>query len=248
MMDLKDKVVLITGASSGIGEALAVGLAREGCRVLLMGRRGDVLAKLADRVRPQAADVDVFIGDVRDAGQCVAAVNQAVEKWGRLDIAVLSAGVGYYMRVHEFDVAKANETIAINVSGIINCVGAAMPVMIRQKSGMIVGLSSLAAYFVVPIAASYAASKAAVTSFLTGMQLGLMRHGVDVLIVEPGYVRTPMTAQNKRMPFLIEADDAADRIIRAIRQRKKLLRFPWAMVQLVRLVRLLPQALARRLA
>jgi len=247
MIDLSGKTVLITGASSGIGEALAVALARERCRLLLVARRREVLQALADRIRSSAADVDIFVADVRDAGQCAAAVGRAVEKWDRIDVAILSAGVGVYRRVHEFDAVEAGDLIAVNVTGLIYCVGALLPVMLRQQAGMIVGLSSLAGHFVSPVSSVYSASKAAVTTFLKGMRLGLRRHGIGVLTVEPGYVHTPMTAQNKRMPFVISADDAAERIVRAIRQGRSVLRFPWPMTIAARLAGCLPEILARRL-
>ncbi|MBN1345141.1 MAG: SDR family NAD(P)-dependent oxidoreductase [Phycisphaerae bacterium] len=245
MMDLSQKVVLITGASSGIGEALAVALARHHCRLLLVARRGDVLNALADRLRPDADDVDVFVGDVVDADQCAAAVEKAVAKWGRIDVAILSAGLGIYRRVHEFEPAEAARMIQVNVNGVVNCVGALLPVMIRQQSGVIVGLSSLAAHFVSPVSAAYAASKAAVSTFLEGIGRGVGKYGIHVLTVEPGYIRTPMTRNNKKLPFIIEADDCAARIIRGIRRKRTLLRFPWQMMLLIRLTRIVPRILMR---
>jgi len=244
-MDLSDKVVVITGASSGIGEALAVALAKARCRLLLVARRGEVLEALADRIRPDAADVDVFAADVGDPDQCTAAVARAVEKWGRIDVAILSAGLGVYRRLNEFDAAEAANMIHVNVNGVVHCTGALLPIMIRQESGMIVGLSSLAAHFVSPVSAGYSCSKAAVSMFLEGIRRGVGKYGIHVMTVEPGYIRTPMTARNKHLPFLIEADDAADRIVRAIRRGKTLLRFPWQMVLMVRLGKLVPGGLMR---
>ncbi len=245
-MELRGKTVLITGASSGIGEALAVLLAKEGCRLLLVARRGEALQALADRIRPDAADVDVFVADVRDAERCAAATARMVEKWGRVDIAILSAGVGTFQRVNEFDASTANDIIGVNVTGVINGVAAVLPTMIRQRTGMIVGISSIAAHIVAPYSAAYSASKAAVSTLLRGLQLGLKRHGVKILIVEPGFVRTPMTAGNKRMPFLMEVDEAARRIVRALRREKGLIRFPWLMYAIVKCMSVWRDGLARR--
>jgi len=244
-MDLSNQVVLITGASSGIGEALAVALARERCRLLLVARRGEVLEALADRVRGDAADVEVCVADVGDPEQCRAAAGRAVEKWGRLDAAVLSAGLGIYRRIHEFDPAEAGEMMAVNVNGVMNCTAAVLPIMIEQQSGMIVGLSSLAAHFVSPVSSAYAASKAAVSMFLEGVRRGVGKHGIGVLTVEPGYIRTPMTASNKNLPFLIEADDCAARIVRAMKRRRNVVRFPLPMLWLIRLSNLVPSGLMR---
>ncbi len=245
MMDLSDKVVLITGASSGIGEALSVALARAGCRLLLVARREEVLTALADRIRADAADVDIAVADIGDPDQCVAAVTKAVEKWGRIDVAILSAGLGVYRRIHEFDAAEAGQMIHTNVNGIVYCVGALLPVMIRQESGMIVGLSSLAAHFVSPVSAGYSASKAAVSMFLEGIRRGVGKYGIRVLTVEPGYIRTPMTAKNKHLPFLIEAEDCAARIVRGIRRGRNVMRFPWQMLLMIRLGKLIPSGLMR---
>ncbi len=245
-MDPSGKVVLITGASSGIGEALAEALARAGAKLLLVARREEVLRGIAKRLRAAQAEVEVFPGDVRDARQMGEAVACAVRTWGRLDIVILSAGLGVYQRITEFDPVPAGDLIAVNVNGVINGVGAALPVMLKQKSGMIVGISSLAAHFSTPLSAAYSASKAAVSNFLTGIRMGSQRHGVNVLIVEPGFIRTPMTEGNKRMPFLLEASQAADRIIRAIRSDKRLLRFPLPMAMLVKLITLLPSSLAKK--
>lgn len=245
MMDLTDKVVLITGASSGIGEQLAMQLARLRCRLLLVARRGEVLEALADRIRSDAADVDVFVADVQNTDEVEAAVRKAKDKWGRLDMVILSAGLGIYRRIHEFDPAEACRLMNVNVHGVVNGVGAALPVMIEQQSGMIVGISSLAAHFVSPVSSAYAASKAAVSTFLEGIGRGAGKYGIDVLTVEPGYIRTPMTANNKKLPFVIEADDCAARIIRAIRKRKMVYRFPWQMMLMIRITRIFPRILMR---
>lgn len=244
-MELKDKVVIITGASSGIGEALAILLAGHGCKLLLVARRKEVLESLAERIRPDAADVAVFVADVCDPEQCSAAAAAAVEKWGRIDITILSAGMGTYRRLHEFDAAECGDMINVNVNGVINGVGAVLPTMMEQKSGTIVGLSSLAAHFVSPISSGYAASKAAVSTFLEGIRRGVGKYNINVLTIEPGYIRTPMTRKNKKLPFIIEAEDCAERIIRGIRGRKTVLRFPWAMLMMIRLSNLVPSGLMR---
>lgn len=244
-MELTDKVVLITGASSGIGEALAVALARHRCRLLLVARRKEVLEALAERVRPDAADVDVFVADVRDPEQCVAAARKAVEKWGRIDVAALSAGLGIYRRIHEFDAAEAGNMMVTNVNGVMNGVAAVLPQMLKQQSGTIVGLSSLAAHFVSPVSSAYAASKAAVSLFLEGIRRGVGKHNIRVLTVEPGYIRTPMTAKNKHLPFMMEADECAERIVRGIRRRRNILRFPKPMLWAIRLSALMPSGFMR---
>ncbi len=244
-MDLADKVVLITGASSGIGEALAVALARERCKLLLVARREEVLRDLADRIGNDAADVDVFVADVQQADDCRAAVEHARDRWGRLDVAVLSAGLGIYRRIGEFDPVEAGTMMATNVNGVMNGVAASLAVMIEQQSGMIVGLSSLAAHFVSPVSSAYAASKAAVSTFLEGIRRGVAKHGIHVLTVEPGYILTPMTQNNTKLPFVISAEDCAARIVRGMRRDKQVLRFPWAMLMLIRISNLVPSGLMR---
>jgi short-subunit dehydrogenase len=128
---------------------------------------------------------------------------------------------------------------------VMNGVGAVLPQMIEQRSGMIVGLSSLAAHFVSPVSSAYAASKAAVSTFLEGIRRGVGKHNVRVLTVEPGYIRTPMTAKNKHLPFMIESDDCAARIVRAIRRERNVLRFPLPMLWAIRLSSLMPSGFMR---
>lgn len=244
-MDFADKVVMITGASSGIGEALAVALAKKRCKLLLVARREEVLRDLADRVRSDASDVDLFVADVQQADDCHAAVEHARRRWGRLDVTILSAGLGIYRRIGEFDPVEACDLMRTNVCGVMNGVAAALPVMVKQQSGMIVGLSSLAAHFVSPVSSAYAASKAAVSTFLEGIRRGVAKHGIHVLTVEPGYILTPMTQGNKKLPFVISAEDCADRIVSGMRRGKQVLRFPWAMLMLIRISNLIPSGLMR---
>jgi short-subunit dehydrogenase len=132
------------------------------------------------------------------------------------------------------------ELINVNVIGVVNAVTAVLPTMIERHSGQLVGISSLAGYRGLPKSAAYCASKAAVSALFESLRIDLMSAGVDVTIIHPGFIKTPLTAGRKRMPFLMELDDAVRKIMRAIEKRKKSYAFPWQLANIVRACMVLP--------
>ena len=143
---------------------------------------------------------------------------------------------------------RMRETLEINLLGVVYATGALLPVFRRQGQGLLVGISSLADGRGSPLNLAYCASKAAVTNFLEGVRSGCAREGIRVVVVKPGFVRTPMSAKNRfSMPFLVESDAAAKTILRGIRRGKRTIRFPWPMVCLAGLYSRLPSRLYDRL-
>ena len=246
--DWSDKVVLITGASSGIGRALAVELARRSASVGLLARREAELLRVAEEVEKAGGRALVLKADVRDAEQVEAAVARAEGLWGGVDVLVANAGVAAVKSGGELSAGEVADLITINFLGAVNAVTAVVPGMTRRGGGHLVAVSSLASYRGLPKSAAYSASKAAMSTFFESLRVDLRRSGVLVTTIHPGFIRTPLTAERKVLPFLVEPDVAARKIVRAIEQGRKTYAFPWQLAGLARLGKLMPAALYDRIA
>jgi short-subunit dehydrogenase len=245
----KDKVVFVTGASSGIGRALALELGRRGARVGLLARRAEALVELAGEVERAGGEALALTADVRDADEVKKAAERLRERWGRIDVLVANAGMSTTTAGTDLDAGEACEVIAINVNGVVNSVAAVLPSMIERGEGQLVAISSLAAYRGLPKSGAYSASKAAVSTLFESLRVDLVKSGIDVTVIHPGFIRTPMTAgRKKRLPFLLEVDDAALRILRAIERRARTYAFPWQLATIVRLLKYAPGSLYDRFA
>jgi short-subunit dehydrogenase len=231
---------VVTGASSGIGRALAVALAARGVRVGAVARRGDLLADLAAEVRAAGGRIATAVADVADRAALHAAVRRIEAEHGPTELMIANAGRGGHTGAAAMNVPVAEDIIRVNLFGVVYAAEAVLPDMIARKSGHVVGISSLAAYKGLPGAAAYCASKAAVNAYLEGLRIELAGTGVAVTAVCPGFVRTPMVADNPPMPFLMDPPAAAARILRELRRRPAVVAFPWPMVLLMRLARWLP--------
>ncbi len=238
---------VITGASSGIGRALAVALARQGARVGAIARRADLLAALADEVRAAGGTIEIAAADVADRAALTAAIHGLERILGPTDRLIANAGMSGHTGAAEMNVPIVEEILRVNFLGVVYAIEAVLPGMIARGRGHLVGISSMAAFKGLPGAAAYCASKAALNGYLEGLRIELRAHGVAVTAVCPGFVRTAIVANNPPMPFLLEPDAAARRILRALRRRPAVYAFPWQMVLLMRLARWLPdRVIARR--
>lgn len=247
--DWKEKVILLTGASSGIGRALAVELGRRGARIGLTARRADELLKTEEEVVRAGGQALALAADVRNPEDMSRVAERVREKWGRVDILIANAGMSTTTAGTHLKASEASDVISINVLGVVNCVAAVLPGMLAQKSGHLVAISSLAAYRGLPKSGAYSASKAAVSTLFESLRVDLRKSSIDVTVIHPGFIRTPMTAnKKKKLPFLLEVDDAACRIIRAIERRARTYAFPWQLAGLVRLLKHFPNAIYDRLA
>lgn len=240
-------VAFITGASSGIGRALAIELARRGYRLALAARRRELLDDLSCEVAELGGEAVTLACDVRDAEQVTRAVGEALARFGRIDLALLSAGIGRPEDALNFKAATLVEITETNYFGVAYCLEASIPVMRAQQGGVIAVLSSLAADRGLPGSGSYCASKAALNALCDAMRAQLAHENIRLVTVAPGFVRTPMTAKNGRMPFLMEADDAARLILRRIERGDKVIRFPLPTSLAMRFARALPTFLYDRL-
>ena len=232
---------IITGASSGIGLALAHELARRGWSVALLARRSDLLAQA---VAAMSSAVAVTC-DVTDTKAVTSAVRQAeAEIGGAFDLAVANAGIGYPTYAAKFDAEAAAEIFRVNVIGMINLFGAVVPSMIERASGRFAGVASLAGHRGLPTASAYSSSKSAMQSFLEASRAELAPYGVGVTTINPGFIVTAMTEKNRfHMPFLMKADRAATIIADGLERGKRVIEFPRVMSLLTRMNRHLPDAL-----
>ncbi len=245
---LRDKVVWLTGASSGIGEAVARELATSACKLVLSARREQELQSLCDALEPiakaQGGDVLALPVDITDKQQISQTVDRITNDFGPVDVLIANAGTHIPTEVEAFDSEEYDKLMRVNFSGSIYCIESVLPSMIERKSGHVVGVSSLAAYRGLPKAAAYGASKAALSHFLESLRFDLIAHKVQVTIVNPGFVKTPLTDKNDfEMPFLIDASDAAKIIRRGIEKKKLEIHFPWKFSWLMKLFRILPYPL-----
>lgn len=221
--------VLITGATSGLGREMAVQLARKGARLALTGRRKDKLDETAKAVEAAGGEAFCLAGSVKDIKEVKAQYAAVKAKWGGLDWAVLNAGVSDSMSAKRFEAEAYHWTFATNVGGVVNWLEAVLPDMIAQGSGVVAGVSSLAAFRGLPDSGPYCASKAALITLLESTRLDLRGTGVDVVTVCPGFVKSEMTDRNdvKDMPFLMPVEDGVACLLRGIEARKRIVHFPW---------------------
>jgi NADP-dependent 3-hydroxy acid dehydrogenase YdfG len=246
----KDKVVLLTGASSGIGEALALALADRGAILGLVARRKTNLSVLAKACEAKGATAFVYAADVTDAKAIADAAEGMRKEFGHIDIMIANAGIsGADEATRDYEPESVKNVIDINLLGAVNAVHAVLPAMIERGSGQLVAISSLAGIRGLPKSAAYSASKAGMTAFFESVRLDTLGKGVDVTIIQPGFILTPLTAgRTNNMPFLMKLDDAIPLFIKAIEKKKKFASFPFPLASIVRIGKIFPTWLYDRIA
>lgn len=233
---------LITGASSGIGRALALELAGAGHSLILVSRRKDELDLVAQACRKAGAPIaHALAGDVSDSSKANALVHEAEKLLGGIDTLIVNAGISRHKNANKLTWEHFEAIFATNVNGAVSMIIASLPEMLKRGQGQIIGVSSIAAFRGLPTSAAYCASKAALTTFLEALRPELKGHGIAVSVVSPGFVRTPLTEKNKYpMPFLMTPEKAARIIARGMTKRKPHIAFPWPTHMAMRVLQLLP--------
>ena len=248
------KTVFITGASSGIGRALAGELARRGYDLVLTARRAPVLDELCEELTRAHPDREISVHplDVTEVGDVAVAIEDAAERHGGLDIVIANAGVGSTGLVGNGHVERDRVVIETNVVGAIATVDAAVALFRRQGYGQIVGITSVAGYRGLPTSASYSASKAALHTYLDAVRAETHRDPITVTALAPGYIDTPINQDMPSRPFLISVEKgagiAADLIERGV-GHSTVPRMPWTLVRpLLKIAptRLLARAVPKR--
>lgn len=242
--DAKDKVAWITGASSGIGRALAANLARRGWTVAVSARGEAELQSLVKETADATGSIHPFPLDITDIQKCAETVNQISGKLGEIALAVLNAGTHHPVDADGFDASAFARLVDINLLGTGNCLDPLLKRMIRAQSGHIAIVASVAGYRGLPTSAYYGASKAAQINFAEALKLDLDRHDIKLQLVNPGFVKTPLTDKNDfPMPFLMEVDDAAERMARGFESNAFEITFPRRFAYILKLLRILPYRL-----
>jgi len=238
--------VFLTGASSGIGEALARGYASAGATLGLYARREAELARLATALAP--ATVVTYAGDVRDHDALARAADDFVARFGAPDAVIANAGVSRgTLTSHREDLPAFQAVFDINVIGMVATFQPFIAPMRAAQRGALVGIASIAGFRGLPGAGAYSGSKAAAIAYLESLRVELRGTGVAVVTICPGFIATPLTANNPyRMPFLMQPDIAARKMIGAIARRKRFYVLPWQMGILAGLLKGLPRPLFDR--
>jgi short-subunit dehydrogenase len=233
------RTVFITGASSGIGVALARHYARQGATVGLVARRREVLETLSREL----GTAIVLPADVRDGEAMTAAARDFIARAGVPDLVIANAGVSVGMITggKPEDISVFREVMDINVLGAVHTFQPFVAAMRDRGNGTLVGVASVAGFRGLPGSAAYSASKAALISYLESLRVELHGSGVQVTTICPGYIATPMTKQNPyRMPFILEADDFAASMARTVAAGKRFAVIPWPMAIVGSVLRVLP--------
>jgi short-subunit dehydrogenase len=227
----------ITGASSGIGRELAIALMRQGVKVAASARSADKLAELA-RAYPGIAPLPLDVTDPAAMGQAARSIAGTL---GPIDLAVFDAGVFEPMSARNFSAAKAARSMAVNYLGIANGIEAVLPAMLERGQGHIAMVGSVAGYRGLSPTTAYGPTKAAVINLAEALRNDLAARGIKISVINPGYVATPITSASRDpMPFIVSVEDAARRILRGLEKGRFEIAFPWQMVALMKLGRLLP--------
>lgn len=231
------KHVWITGASSGIGLELAVALSEAGVDVSVSARSADVLGRLANA----HGSIEAYPLDVTESEDVVRTIGEIETQRGPIDLAVLNAGFWEQSDSSRLDVDLFEKSIDVNYMGVARCLVPLTSVMGGRGTGHVAVVASVAGYRGLPKSAYYGPTKAALINLCESLQPDLMRNGVKVQIINPGFVRTPMTERNTfPMPFLIETATAVDQILRGLTSNRFEIAFPWQLVAILKTARILP--------
>lgn len=241
MYNLANKKIWLTGASSGIGKALAFELAKRGAILALTSRNKEALDEVVRQIAGAGMKALAFPADVTSLEEMKNASLAIRKMLEGIDILLANAGTHLFSIPEQFDSAQYQSIMELNYNGLLHSIESVLPGMIEDKSGYIVGVASLVGYRGLPRAAAYGASKAAVINFLESIRFHLRQYNIPVTIINPGFVKTPLTDKNDfQMPFLVSAEQAAIIICDGMEKQKKEIVFPFPFNWILKLARIIP--------
>jgi short-subunit dehydrogenase len=237
--DWRGQRVWLVGASSGIGAALATQLQAKGAKVALSARRAEALKTLAT-----SPDTLILPFDVTQVDQCRAAFNQLLQAWTGIDVVIWLAGNYKPMRAQTFVLEDMTQLLQVNYQALLNGLDSLLPQLIKQRQGHLALVSSVAGYGGLPKALAYGPTKSAMINLAEILYMDLRPQGIGVSLISPGFVETPLTAQNDfTMPALISPAQAASAILKGLEAGKFEIAFPKRFTNWLRLMRLMPYRL-----
>lgn len=240
----KDGAAWITGASSGIGKATALRLARQGWTVFASARGGDKLIKLAREADGLDGEILPLPADVTAQNDVRAAVDRIESNRGGIALAILNAGTFTMDSVNQFDADSFKQQIDVNYLGVVNCLQPLLPHLLRRRKGHIAIMASVAGYSGLPLAMGYGATKAALINLSESLCMECRPYNVKVQVINPGFVKTELTDRNRfPMPFLMDLDDAADALVAGLKRPRFEIAFPRLFAFMLKRLRAMPYGL-----
>ena len=235
------KIIWITGASSGIGKALAIKFAEKGWTVAASARRENLLEDL-NKFNP---NIYSFPLDVTEIENCKLIANKIIEKFGVIDICVFGTGMHDPKSEKRFNLNKIREIMEVNYFGTMNSINSIYEYFSEKKNGQISIISSVAGYRGLPAAGAYCASKAALTSYAESLNFDMQMKNVKVSLISPGFIKTPMTDQNDfPMPMIKSPEFAANEIFKGLTEKKSFeIHFPKAFTYFLKFLQILPSSI-----
>jgi len=241
-MQFSGKIILVVGASSGMGRVLASRLAKAGAKVVVTARRGAMLEKLADDIRSTGGECLPLAADATDEAAAAAVVDAVVERYGRIDMIYMNAGGAPALDMRAMSAGEVNAYMRSNYDVVVNYLFPALKQMVRQGGGHVAHTNSLAGFLGVPLQGPYSAAKGAAMLLIDTCRIEFARYGIRFITVYPGFVATEATAgDGMPAPLEISAEKAIDHIMYALRHEKADYLFPFIMRWLIRLALFLPK-------
>ena len=238
---MDNKVIWITGGSTGIGKALALKFARKGWKVAISARRENLLKEIEENNR----NIVSFPLNVTNKEHCISIFQDIVNKLGNVDICVFSTGTWNPKKEKEIDVEQIEDVMKVNFFGTLNCIKSVEKYFKEKGNGQISIVSSIAGYRGLPNSTGYGPSKSALNNLAESLYFDFKRYGVRISIISPGFIKTPMTDKNHfKMPFLKTVDYAADKIYEGLINSKKFeIDFPKQLTLILKLFKIMPNKL-----
>ena len=236
------KNIFITGASSGIGEYVAYEYAKQGATIGLAARRKKALEKVSAKCEELGVKPIIYEVDVSDQLVTKNAIDDFIAKAGGIDIVIANAGISGKVNLDNGDSTEINKMLSTNILGVANTVVPTLPTMIKQQSGKVVVISSIAGFRGLPGRSSYSASKVAVRFMANSWRSSFIKDGISVTTICPGFIDTDMTSSHKyKMPFLMNVDIFAEKMVNAIEKKKKTYVAPWQWRFVIPLIKAVPE-------